>query len=53
MDEVRELAYHGVEITMTVDVGEPWRAIVEYTEENDIDYIIMGVTVVTTTHRFP
>lgn len=39
LDEARELAAdHGTEI----DVDEPWRAIVEYAEENDIDHIIMG-----------
>lgn len=43
LDEARELASdHGVEITTKVDVGEPWRAIVEYAEENDVDHIIMG-----------
>lgn len=43
LDEARELAAdHGAEITTEVDVGEPWRAIVEYAEENDIDHIIMG-----------
>ncbi|MUW14160.1 universal stress protein [Halorubrum sp. CBA1125] len=41
--EARELASdHGAEITTEVDVGEPWRAIIEYAEENDIDHIIMG-----------
>ncbi|MFC7771288.1 MULTISPECIES: universal stress protein [Salinirubellus] len=29
-------------MTTEVDVGEPWRAIVEYAERNDIDHIIMG-----------
>jgi nucleotide-binding universal stress UspA family protein len=43
LDEARELASeHGAEITTEVDVGEPWRAIVEYAERNDIDHIIMG-----------
>ncbi|WP_135823806.1 universal stress protein [Halorussus ruber] len=43
LDEARQLAAeHGVEITTEVDVGEPWRAIVEYAEENDIDHVIMG-----------
>ncbi|WP_436927676.1 universal stress protein [Halosimplex amylolyticum] len=43
LDEARELASnHGAELTTKVDVGEPWRAIVEYAEENDIDHIIMG-----------
>ncbi len=43
LDDARELAGdHGVEITTEVDVGEPWRAIVEYAEENDIDHVIMG-----------
>jgi nucleotide-binding universal stress UspA family protein len=43
LNEAREAASdHGAEITTEVDVGEPWRAIVEYAEENDIDHIIMG-----------
>jgi nucleotide-binding universal stress UspA family protein len=43
LDEARELASeHGAEITTEVDVGEPWRAIVEYAERNDIDHVIMG-----------
>ncbi|WP_132061174.1 universal stress protein [Halorussus amylolyticus] len=43
LDEARELASdYGAEITTRVDVGEPWRAIVEYAEENDIGHIIMG-----------
>lgn len=43
LDEACELASdHGAEITTNVDMGEPWRAIVEYAEENDIDHIIMG-----------
>lgn len=43
LDEARELASnHGAEITTEVDVGEPWRTIVEYAEENDVDHIIMG-----------
>jgi nucleotide-binding universal stress UspA family protein len=43
LDEARELASdHGAEITTEADVGEPWRAIVEYAERNDIDHIIMG-----------
>ncbi|MFC6942481.1 universal stress protein [Salinirubellus sp. GCM10025818] len=43
LDEAREVASdHGAEITTEVAVGEPWRAIVEYAEENDIDHIIMG-----------
>jgi nucleotide-binding universal stress UspA family protein len=43
LQEAREKAsHHGAEITTEVDVGEPWRAIVEYAERNDIDHIIMG-----------
>jgi nucleotide-binding universal stress UspA family protein len=43
LDDARELASdHGAEITTEVDVGEPWRAIVEYAERNDMDHIIMG-----------
>lgn len=43
LDEARDLAAdHGKEITTEVDVGEPWRAIVEYAERNDIDHIVMG-----------
>lgn len=43
LDEARELAAdHGAEITTEVDVGEPWRAIVEYAERNDVDHVIMG-----------
>lgn len=43
LNEARELASnHGAEITTEVDVGEPWRTIVEYAEENDVDHIIMG-----------
>lgn len=42
MNETREVdSNHGAEITTEVDVGEPWRAIVEYAEENDIDHIII------------
>jgi nucleotide-binding universal stress UspA family protein len=43
LEEARELASgHGKEITTAVDVGEPWRAIVEYAERNDVDHIVMG-----------
>jgi nucleotide-binding universal stress UspA family protein len=43
LDEARALAAeHGAEIATEVDVGEPWRAIVEYAEEHDVDHIIMG-----------
>ncbi|MFC7133359.1 MULTISPECIES: universal stress protein [Salinibaculum] len=43
LDDARELASsHGTEITTAVDTGEPWRAIVDYAEGNDIDHIIMG-----------
>lgn len=43
LNEARELASeHGAEITTEVDVGEPWRAIVEYAERNDIGHIILG-----------
>lgn len=33
---------HGVEIQTAIEVGEAWRTIVEYAEENDVDHIIMG-----------
>jgi len=43
LEEARELASgHDKEITTAVDVGEPWRAIVEYAERNDVDHIVMG-----------
>jgi nucleotide-binding universal stress UspA family protein len=41
--EARELASeYDVEITTESDVGNPWRAIVEYAEKNDVDHVIMG-----------
>lgn len=43
LTEARELAAdHGVELTTEIDMGEPWRAIVEYAEDNAVDHIIMG-----------
>lgn len=41
--EAREIAStYDTEIATAVEVGEPWRAIVNYTEEHGIDYIVMG-----------
>ena len=43
LDEARELATeHGVDISTATDIGEPWRTIVTYTEEHDVDHVIMG-----------
>jgi nucleotide-binding universal stress UspA family protein len=43
LDEAREMVSdHRPEINTAVDVGEPWRAIVEYAQRNDIDHIILG-----------
>jgi nucleotide-binding universal stress UspA family protein len=43
LDEAREMVSgHGADIVTEVDVGEPWRAIVEYAERKDIDHIILG-----------
>jgi nucleotide-binding universal stress UspA family protein len=43
LDDARGLAAeHGAEVATAVDVGEPWRAIVEYAEENDVDHVVMG-----------
>lgn len=43
LDEAREMATdHGTEISTAIEMGEPWRAIVDYAEENDIDHVIMG-----------
>lgn len=43
LDEAREMAAdHGTDVTTAIDVGEPWRAIVDYAEDNDIDHVIMG-----------
>jgi len=33
---------YGVTVSTAVEVGEPWRAIVEYAETNDVDHIVMG-----------
>ena len=41
--EARDLADdYGVSVETETAVGEPWRAIVEYAEEDDVDHIIMG-----------
>jgi nucleotide-binding universal stress UspA family protein len=43
LEEARGLAAeHGTAVSTEVDVGEPWRAIVEYAERNDVDHIILG-----------
>lgn len=42
-NEAHELADdHGVDISTAIEVGEAWREIVDYTEQNDIDHVIMG-----------
>jgi nucleotide-binding universal stress UspA family protein len=33
---------HGVDVTTELEVGEPWRAIVEYADAHDVDHVIMG-----------
>jgi nucleotide-binding universal stress UspA family protein len=39
----RDLAgEYGVSISTETAVGEPWRAIVEYAEDHDVDHIIIG-----------
>lgn len=43
LDDARAAAAdHGVEVTTEIEVGEPWRAIVEYADAHDVDHIIMG-----------
>lgn len=43
LDEAHALANeYGVEISTALEVGEAWRTIVDYTEENGIDHVIMG-----------
>lgn len=42
-DNASDLAEeYDASISMTVEVGEPWRAIVTYAEDNEVDHIIMG-----------
>jgi len=42
-EEARGIAAeHDAEIETALDVGDPWRAIVEYAGENDIDHVVMG-----------
>lgn len=33
---------HDTEVTTELVMGEPWREIVSYAEENDVDQIVMG-----------
>ena len=43
LDDAHTLANeYGVEISTALEVGEAWRTIVDYTEENDIHHVIMG-----------
>jgi len=35
-------ADYGVSVSTAVEVGEPWRTIVAYAEDHDVDHIIMG-----------
>lgn len=32
----------GVEVLTALEVGEPWRRIVEYAADNDVDHIVIG-----------
>jgi nucleotide-binding universal stress UspA family protein len=41
--DAREAAEaHGVSVSTTVEVGEPWRTIVDYASEEGFDHVIMG-----------
>lgn len=33
---------HGIEVDVEIEVGKPSTRIIEYVEENDIDYIVIG-----------
>lgn len=41
-DAQERAAAHDVSVETAVEVGEPWRAIVEYVEDEAVDHVIMG-----------
>ncbi|EMA56066.1 hypothetical protein C451_04226 [Halococcus thailandensis JCM 13552] len=43
LDEAHELASeYETDISTVINIGEPWRMIVSYVEENDVEHVIMG-----------
>lgn len=43
LDEAHELASeYETGISTVIDIGEPWRTIVSYVEEHDIEHVIIG-----------
>lgn len=33
---------HGIDVSTVLEVGEAWRVIVDYAEEEDVDHIVLG-----------